>query len=209
MKKWFVATIVAAALLIPTGAYAGYNYLADSIYGSSDNLIQIGGTQQKYDELEAKLQQAKASLSEKNFTEFTSLLKEIGRFNLEIAAADGVLHPELLSSTDQKRYELLTAQLAPYFKQLKVETPGKIAETGDNNAFWDQMIAKAEQELSGDEFAEVRQLIGELKSYEAKATAQEHSVQLSEDELAQYEQLLEQLNPYLQKLGVKLKPAHK
>lgn len=206
MKKWFAATILAAALLIPTGAYAGYSYLADSMYGSQDNLVQVGGTQEEYDHLEAKLQQAKASFSEKDFAVLTSLLQELGGYNLKMADADGVLHPGQLSDAEQKSYKELTTQLEPYFKQLnEAKAPGTVASAADTSDFWDRLLVKAEQSYSGEELAGIGQWIGELKAFDA--TTADPSNRLTEAEVAQYKQLLEQLNPYLKKLGVKLEPG--
>lgn len=212
IKKWLMASIVAASLLIPTGAYAGYHYLADSIYGSQDNVAQIGVTQQKYDELEAKLQKAKQSYSEQEFTQLRSLLKELGSYNLKIADAEGGLHPEQLSADDQKSYKSLTALLEPYFAQLNVAgaTLGAVPTLTTFETLWIEQRERAEQILSQQELAAVEAIINELKAYDVKALDPDgsiHNDRLSEVDLIHQKQLIEQLSPYMKKLGIMFKPS--
>lgn len=211
MKKWLVASIVAASLLIPTGAYAGYHYLADSIYGSQDNVAQIGATQQKYDELEAKLQKAKQSYSEQEFTQLMALLKELGGYNLKIADAEGVLHPEQLSTDEQEAYKSLTAELEPYFAQLnKAGATLGAVPTLTFDTLWNEQRDRAEQILSQQELVAVEEIINELKVYDVKALDPDGSIQndrLSEADLINQKQLIEQLSPYMKKLGIMFKPS--
>lgn len=211
MKKWLIATILAASLVIPTGAYAGYHYLADSMYGSQDNFIQNGGTLEQYKQIEAKLQQAKQSLSEEDFNTMTTLLHKIGGFNLQIADASGTLHPEKLSAEDRERYNRLGAELEPYFSKLKnTEAPQQPVEQVDPDTFWDQQLDKAQQTFSGGELEEVQRLIGELKALNAKVTDPDGSIHMdrfSKEDLSSQAQLIEELNPYLKKLGIWLKPS--
>lgn len=114
VKKWVMASILAATLLIPTGALAGYNYIADSIYGSQENIVHMGGTPQKYAELEAKLEFAKQHLNEEEFEKWMSLLKELGVYNLKIMDTNGVPHLDKLNADEQKAYKKLTADLELY-----------------------------------------------------------------------------------------------
>jgi hypothetical protein len=211
MKKWLVATIVAAALLIPTGAFAGYTYLADSVYGSQDNFARSGGTRQAYEELEAKLQQAKSSLSDDDYAALTALLHEIGSYNLKIADAEGDLHPEKLSSTDQESYKKLTVELAPYFQKLEQTKSTVIrdsVENKDSSTFWDEQLVRGEQTFSGEELASFKQLISELTALNSKITGPDggtHLEQLTEEEAARLKELYEELNPYLKQLGIMIK----
>ncbi|MFD1903126.1 hypothetical protein ACFSQ7_01710 [Paenibacillus rhizoplanae] len=80
---------MAATLLIPTGAFAGYHYLADSMYGSKEAAAVIGLTPQKYEELEAKLQRLKHNFSEEEAATVMSLLKELGEYNQLAADSQG------------------------------------------------------------------------------------------------------------------------
>jgi hypothetical protein len=211
MKKWLVASILAAALLVPTGAYAGYNYLADTLYGSQETAATIGVTQQQYDRLEAKLQNAKQSFNEEEFTKLMSLLKELGSYNLQMADAEGIFHLEQLSEKDQKAYKELQAELEPYFQQMnEVKTPKTSAQSIDRNTFWDNLLEKAKKNLSEEEFQEVGPLIHELKSYDAKvldADGSYHMDRLSNADKVNQEKLMDELNPYMKKLDLMIKPS--
>ncbi|WP_379154865.1 DUF3600 domain-containing protein [Paenibacillus sp. sgz5001063] len=208
MKKWLIATIIAASLIIPTGVYAGYSYLADSMYGSQDHFIQMGGTLEQYDRIEAKLQQAKQNLSEEDFRAMTSLLHEIGGLNLQIADAAGKLHPEKLSAADQDRFNKLVAELEPYYSKLEnTGAPRQSVEQLDFGTFLEQQLAKAKQTFSGEELAEFQQLIAEWKALDAKVTDPDgstHPERFTKDELSSQARLIEELNPYLKKLGIRL-----
>lgn len=212
MKKWLMAAIVAAALIIPTGAYAGYNYLADTLYGSQDSLAQIGGTQQQYDRLEAKLQQSRSSLSEEDFKALTSLLHELAVYNRQIADEQGVLQFDKLSDTDLIRYKKLAAEVEPFNAKLNQAGAPLTATTmtdSDFAAFSDRLLDKAEQTFSGKELARVRQLIEQWKEYNASLTGPDGSrlEPIPDDRMAEQTALLDKLNPYLKKMGYMFKPA--
>lgn len=194
MKKWLLPCILAAALLIPTGAYAAYNYLADSIYGSQENTIQFGGTQQKYDQFEAKLQSAKQILSEEEFTTFMPLLKELGEYNLKFSDSEGILHPEQMNAEEHEKYTTLTTALEPFFTKLNdTKEPGTNIVISD---FWASTLDKAQSTFSKDE----------LEDYEDIVIEYLHQVQNSQvrDEAA-IKVLQLKLNPYLDKLGIVMK----
>lgn len=123
-KKWLVTGLLAAVLIIPTGAYAGYTYLADGIYGSQENIAAMGGTAEDYMRLEAKLQTAKAHFSEEEFVQYMNLLKQMGQMALEYADSQGNMHPEQWSTVEQERYNLLAAELEPFFEKLEAVSVG-------------------------------------------------------------------------------------
>lgn len=208
MKKWLVAAVVAATLIIPTGAYAGYNYLADSIFGSQDNLVKIGGTQGQYDRFEAKLQQAKSSLTKEEFAEFSALLQELTGYNLQIADEQGALDPGKLSAADQKRYRELAAEIEAYNEKLSgAEASGAAASTTDVTDISKEFLAKAEQNFSGEELATVKQLITEWAAYHTKITARDGGSP-TDIETAELAKLTEELNPYLEQMGYRMKPSN-
>ncbi|MNB77445.1 hypothetical protein D3C75_241300 [compost metagenome] len=213
MKSWLIATVVAAALLIPTGAYAGYTYLADSVYGSQENFTEMGGTLEGYERLEAKLQQAQNSLSVEDFKALTALLHEIGSYNLRIADNKGNLHPEQLSTQEQDIYQEMTVKLEPYFA--KIEEAAQPYTSGikmpplDSGTFWEEQLARGEQIFSGTELNEFRQLISEMQAYNAEMTGSGGSLyreQLSGEETARLSRVYEELGPYLEQLGIMIKP---
>lgn len=211
MKKWIAAGILAAALLIPTGAYAGYNYIADSIYGSQENIAKYGVSPKQYEELEAKLQSAKQNLSEEEFTKWLSLLQELETMNLNIADADGDVHPERLSAEELRRYKSLTSELEPIFNKLNEiqSTPKREVKMVDNAAFWGGIVDQARQAFSKEDFDEFQTLINELKAYDDKSLDPDGSIhveRISEEDESKIDQLTEQLEPYFKKLGIMFKP---
>ncbi|MGF7046205.1 hypothetical protein J2T13_000681 [Paenibacillus sp. DS2015] len=221
MKKWLVASIVAATLLIPTGAYAGYNYLADSIYGSQENVASIGGTQEKYDKLEGKLQVARKSFTEEEFTTFMSLIKKFGNFNLKYADAEGVIHPEQLNAADQETFQRLTVELEPLFEKLsKFESQWQEIDNNidknkvlDMDIFWNGVMEDAKKTFNKDELIDFTKKINEIRSYDAKLIDPDSGVymdnmdRLTAKEKKDLNQLYEEINPYLGKVGVMIKPS--
>ncbi|MFD1775813.1 DUF3600 domain-containing protein [Paenibacillus rhizophilus] len=213
MKKWIAAGILAAVLLVPTGAYAGYHYLADSIYGSQEQMEQKGGTQVQYDHLEEKLQAAKQSFEPQEFAKLMALLKELGDYNLKIADDKGALHPERLSSGDQEAYKKLLAELEPYFAKLNAggDAKGGVKETGqqaENAALWKKALARGEQNLSSQDFAKVKEVISEIQKLQAQAARPDGSDRaFTAQEAEHLKELIRQLEPYQNQLGIMLKPA--
>ncbi|WP_136605524.1 DUF3600 domain-containing protein [Paenibacillus dokdonensis] len=209
MKKWVVTCILAASLLIPAGAFAGYSYISDSIYGSQENIAKFGVTQQHYDVLEAKLQAAKQSLGEEEFTRFMSLLKELGTYNLKMTDADGKFNIEKLSTEERSNYKRLTTELEPIFRKLKDVQPAvKTPKPLYSSAFWKEQLNQAKQILSKEEFNEYQKLMYELKTYDEKTLDPDGSVhvdRLSKEDQTNIEQVVQQLQPFLKKLGILIK----
>ncbi|WP_158442557.1 DUF3600 domain-containing protein [Paenibacillus sabinae] len=210
MKKWIAAGILAAVLLVPTGAYAGYHYIADSIYGSQKQIEQKGGTLEQYDHLEEKLQAAKQSFEPQEFAKLTVLLKKLGDYNLKIADDKGALHPERLSPEEQEAYKKLNAELEPYFEKLNAEGAGNggVKETGqqaDSAAFWKEALACGEKNLSSQELAKVKGIIGEIQKIEVKPDGSARA--FTAEEAEHLKELIRQLEPYQDQLGIMLKPA--
>ncbi|GIP26378.1 hypothetical protein J23TS9_15080 [Paenibacillus sp. J23TS9] len=210
MKKWVVTCILAASLLIPAGAFAGYSYLSDSIYGSQENIAEYGVIPQQYDELEAKLQSAKQILSGEEFTKFMSLLKELGPLNVKMADTNGEFNLEKLSAGEQKNYKRLLTELEPYFHKLKNVHPTKsIAKPLYSSVFWKEQLHEAKQILSKEEFNEFQILINELKTYDEKTLDPDgrvHLERLTKEDQTNIEQVVQQLQPFLKKLGISIKP---
>lgn len=119
-KKWLVTGLLAVVLVIPTGAYAGYTYLADGIYGSQENIKAMGGTAEDYMRLEAKLQMAKAYFSEEEFVQYMDLLKQLGQMAVKFADSRGNMHPEQWSTVEQERYNILVSELEPFLRSWKL-----------------------------------------------------------------------------------------
>ncbi|WP_225999964.1 DUF3600 domain-containing protein [Paenibacillus sp. BJ-4] len=198
MKKYIVTTILVAALLIPTGAFAAYSYLTDTMYGSQEKLIEMGGTAEEYTKVESKLQQAQERLSKEEFSVFMGLLKELGAYNLKITGENGTLHKERLSADEQREYDRISAKLEPYFEKLnqgKVQTQTSI----DLQAELDH----AKKVLSEDEFVKFRVLFKEFYKYVPRITGVNgvlYPDRLSEEERKDYDAHVKLLQPYFDQL---------
>ncbi|MGD8192207.1 DUF3600 domain-containing protein [Brevibacillus ginsengisoli] len=118
MKKKWLAGMVAAVLLIPTGVWAG-SYLSNQIYGSKEIVFQHGGTQADFDHMESKLQLAKSQLSEEEYAQFSAKLKELTQYQLKMTDEKGITHPDRLTAAEQKQQEQIVKELEPYFAKLK------------------------------------------------------------------------------------------
>ncbi|WP_052098227.1 DUF3600 domain-containing protein [Paenibacillus stellifer] len=200
--KWAAAGILAAVLLLPTGVYAGYHYLADSVYGSQKQFQQLGGTLAQYERLESKLQAAKASLPPEEFDHFLSLLHELGTYNAKIVDNAGVLHPDRLSSSEQKEYEKLTSELQPFFTKLNKgeQQAAGVGQPVNNQKFLMHLVDTAEQKLNAEDLAKVKDIVNSLEKIQAKGI-------LSEEDSRKVQELWKQFEPYSKDLGIKIEPA--
>ncbi|WP_458460512.1 DUF3600 domain-containing protein [Paenibacillus sp.] len=202
-KKWLVTGLLAAVIIIPTGAYAGYTYLADGIYGSQENITAMGGTAEDYMRLEAKLQTAKAHFSEEEFGQYMDLLKQMGQMALKYADSQGNMHPEQWSTVEQERYSLLVVELEPFFEKLEAVSAGLQKEPMNEQQFWTEQLARAEEMFSKEEFVEFKSVYEQMKKYEAMVVDKDgsiHEERLSVEQKDDLRQLRERLIPYLEKL---------
>lgn len=117
VKKRILAVVAAAAILIPSAAFAA-SYLADDIFGSSAAIEQRGGTQEDYQEIEGMLQTAKGKLTKEEFKEYSELTKQLVQLKLTITDENGVVHEEKLTKEEQQQFARLASKLAPYFEKI-------------------------------------------------------------------------------------------
>ncbi|MNN40275.1 hypothetical protein D3C81_1543440 [compost metagenome] len=171
----------------------------------------MGGTLAQYEELESKLQAAKASLQPAEFDRLQSLLHELGKYNAKIADSRGLLHPDRLSSGEQKEYEDLTSKLQPLFA--KMNTGGQTAGAGesvDYREFLDGLLDTAQQKLGAEDLAKVKEIVSELKQLQEKGIAPDgtfHPEKLSVKDSLEGVKLMKELEPYFKDLGIMVKPA--
>ncbi|MEK3949196.1 DUF3600 domain-containing protein [Paenibacillus sp. FSL H7-0703] len=216
MKRYIVITLLVVLLLIPTGAFATYTYLADTMYGSQEKLIEMGGSPEEYNRVESKLQQAQGHLTKEEFTVFMGLLRELGAYNLKMTDENGALHKERLSAEEQREYDHISAKLEPYYDKLnqgKVLTQtddGK--KDGGDSAITGTLDVKAhagidlqveldyaKKVLTEDEFVKFRVLFTEFYKYIPRITGENgvlYPDRLSEREREDYEEHLKLLQPY-------------
>lgn len=207
MKKWGMIAIITALLAIPTGVYAGYSYLADYIYGSQDNMLKLGGTQQQYEALEEKLLHSKQYFSEAEFSSFMDILKELGQFYLTYADENGIVHPEQWNEQDQARYKALAAEVEPLLKRLDELEKQASASSMDDVLFWEEALKVAEAQLSQDEFREFNELYQAMWTYKSLVTDADQSLhwdRISKEEQAEVKLKTQKLMRYLERLGYKV-----
>jgi hypothetical protein len=211
IRKWRVTIILAAVLLIPTGAYAGYTYLADEIYGSQDKVTSLGGNTADYERLEAKLQQAKAHFTENEFDLYMGLLKQFGQMAFIHADAQGKMSPEQWSTAEQEKFKGLAAELQPFFDKLEsLENKSSRAipvspRLMDEDTFWTDQFAKAEQQFTKEQYAGFKSVHEQMKKYETITKDPDGNYymdRLSESQRSDWDQLTERMSVYLENLGL-------
>ncbi|PRA02280.1 MULTISPECIES: DUF3600 domain-containing protein [unclassified Paenibacillus] len=204
-KRWLVTGLLAVVLIIPTGAYAGYTYLADGIYGSQENITAMGGTAEDYMRLEAKLQTAKTHFSEEEFVQYMDLLKKMGQMAVKYADSQGKMHPEQWGTVEQEQYNLLVAELEPFFEKLEAVSTASQKDPMNEQQFWTEQLARAEEMLSKEEYTEFKSVYEQMKEYELMVVDKDgsiHDERLSVEQKDDLRQLRERLIPYLEKLGL-------
>jgi hypothetical protein len=165
----------------------------------------MGGTAEDYMRLEAKLQTAKSHFSEGEFVQYMALLKQMGQMALKYANSQGNMHPEQWSTVEQERYNLLVAELEPFFEKLEVVSVGSSKQLMDEEQFWTEQLTRAEEMLSKEEFTEFKSVYEQMKKYEAMVLDKDgsiHEERLSAEQKDDLRQLRERLIPYLEKLGL-------
>ncbi|WP_440112559.1 DUF3600 domain-containing protein [Paenibacillus sp. QZ-Y1] len=202
-KKWLVTALLAAVLIIPTGAYAGYTYLVDGVYGSQENIAAMGGTAEDYMRLEAKLQMAKAHFSKEEFVQYMDLLKQMGQMALRYADQQGEMHPEQWNAAEHTQYNRLSAELEPFFEKLEAVSAASPKELMDEQQFWNKQLARAESTFSKEQYSEFKSVYEQMKTYEAMVVDQDgiiHEERLSAVQKEDLQHLRERIIPFLEML---------
>ncbi|MGN7415236.1 DUF3600 domain-containing protein [Paenibacillus sp. SAF-068] len=207
-KKWLVTGLLAVVLIIPTGVYAGYTYLADGIYGSQENITAMGGTAEDYMRLEAKLQTAKAHFSEEEFVQYMDLLKHMGQMAVKHADAQGNMYPEQWSTVEQERYNVLVAELEPFFDKLNAVSAGSSQKQMDEQQFWTEQLEQAEKSFTKEQYREFKSVYDQMKKYKVMVTDKDgsiHEERLSAEQKDDLRQLERRLIPYLKRLELNVR----
>ncbi|MDF2606854.1 MAG: ECF-type sigma factor negative effector [Bacillales bacterium] len=126
-QRRVVTVILAAALLIPTVAFASKSILADGIYGSFNNLKRhvATATMESYLRLDAKLAQAKGELGDAEYNEFIVLVKKITNAKLELGDKYGNINYSRLSKEKETELEKVHLEIQPYFDRLNEQVSSK------------------------------------------------------------------------------------
>ncbi|MCG7385248.1 DUF3600 domain-containing protein [Paenibacillus sp. ACRRY] len=212
-KKWMIAALLTTVLIVPTGAYAGYTYLADDIYGSQENIAIMGGTPEEYTRLEAKLQMAKAHFNQEEFVQYMDLLKQLGHLAIEHSDEQGRMYPEQWSDSDQKQYAFLASELEPLFEKLEaISSADSPKSLLDPDQFWNEQLAQAEKTFNKEQKAEFKLLYEQMKQYEDQVTDKDgviHEQRLSAKQKNELDRIREKLYSFLEKLGLEIRESSK
>ncbi|CAM4182717.1 DUF3600 domain-containing protein [Bacillus manliponensis] len=150
MKKRILTTVLAAALLVPTSAFAYKAMFADEVYGSFDNVKKhiASATLEGYMRLDGKLATAQGEMSEKEYEQFMKHLKVITDSKLKYGNDNGSIDYDQLS--EKKKEELLetSLQIQPYFDQLNGEKSSKEVLTEDEYVWYIKALMTYETMLA-------------------------------------------------------------
>ncbi|MFJ8258493.1 DUF3600 domain-containing protein [Peribacillus asahii] len=120
VRKRLVSAILAAILIIPTGAFAYQSILADGLYGSFENLKKhiATATIDGYMILNAKLSKAKGELGEKEYKKFKESLHIITDAKLDYGDKYGNIDYNQIPSKKEDEIKRALMELQPYFDKL-------------------------------------------------------------------------------------------
>ncbi len=120
IKRRLVLVVVAACLMIPTGALAYQSLLADDLYGSFDNLKKhvAGVTMKSYLLFDAKLNEAKGELEKEQFEQFKDLLNVFTNAKLEYGDKNGNIDYSQLPVEKLEEIKVAMYEIQPFFDTL-------------------------------------------------------------------------------------------
>ncbi|MEK5060026.1 anti-sigma factor [Paenibacillus sp. FSL H7-0326] len=174
VRKRFVSAILAASLIIPTGAFAYQTLLVDELYGSFDNLKKqlSSATMQGYLRLNAKLTQAKGGMEKKEYEQYKELLKMVSTSKVKYGNEYGNIDYSQVPSEQLDEMKRAMFELQPYFDQLnglksskEVLTSEEYENYIDALMTYETIMAQSGNDLENipshlqDEFTKVRDII--------------------------------------------------
>lgn len=127
VKKRIAITIMAACLMVPTGAFAYQSLLADDLYGSFDNVKKhiANITMKSYLLFDAKLSQAKGDLGKEQFEQFKEILYVITNAKLELGDKNGNIDYSQVSEEKLEEIKSAIYEIQPYFDRLNDQPSSK------------------------------------------------------------------------------------
>lgn len=120
VKKRLATAVIAACLMIPTGAFAYQALLADDLYGSFDNLKKhvVNVTMESYLLFDAKLNQAKGDLGKEEFEQFKDILNIITGAKLEYGDKNGNIDFSEVPAEQLEKIKVAMYEIQPSFDKL-------------------------------------------------------------------------------------------
>ncbi|MEE1130963.1 MAG: DUF3600 domain-containing protein [Caryophanon sp.] len=120
VKRKLGAALITACLLVPTGALAYQSLLADDIYGSFENIQKHAAvmTMEGYLLFDAKLNEAKGTLGEREYEAFKEQLQLITSAKLTYGDANGNIDYTNVPAHAMIELEAAMHTIQPYFDLL-------------------------------------------------------------------------------------------
>ncbi|MBD8038831.1 DUF3600 domain-containing protein [Solibacillus sp. A46] len=133
VKKRIAITVMAACLMVPTGAFAYQSLLADDLYGSFDNVKKhiANITMKSYLLFDAKLSQAKGDLGKEQYEQFKEVLYVITNAKLEFGDKNGNIDYSQVPSENLEKIKAALYDIQPYFDKLNDELSSKEVLTAE------------------------------------------------------------------------------
>jgi hypothetical protein len=127
IKKQMLSAVLAAALIVPTTAFAYQTILADELYGSFQQVKKhfLGATMEGYLLFDAKLSQAQGELGKEDYKEFKELLDVVIRAKVEYGDYNGNIDYSLVPPQQLNELRSVYFDIQPYFDQLNGQLSSK------------------------------------------------------------------------------------
>ncbi|MCC5801262.1 DUF3600 domain-containing protein [Rossellomorea vietnamensis] len=152
IKKNMVSAIIAASLIIPTGAIAYQTILADEFYGSFENVKThlSSATMEGYLLLDAKLTQAQGDMEKEEFQHFRELLKIVTNAKVEYGDKYGNIDYSEVPAKQLAVLKNTLYEIQPFFDRLNGQKSSKeVLSSGEYEEYieaimiYEQTMAKS------------------------------------------------------------------
>ncbi|MCA1065687.1 DUF3600 domain-containing protein [Rossellomorea sp. AcN35-11] len=151
MMRNMVSSILAASLIVPTGAIAYQTILADEMYGSFENVKThlSSATMEGYLLLDAKLNQAQGDMDKEEYERFKELVKVITSAKVEYGDKYGNIDYSKVPIEESEKLKRTLFAIQPYFDQLnghvsskEILTPAEYENYVDAIMMYEQIMAQ-------------------------------------------------------------------
>lgn len=169
-KKRIITGVLAAALLIPTGAFATKSLIADGLYGSFDNLKKhiTSATMEGYLRLDAKIAQAQGQIEPAEYKEFIGLVKIMTDAKLEFGDKYGGINYAALTQEKQTELAKVYLEIQPYYDQLNgLESSKELLTEEEYKQYikslmvYEEIISKSQ--INPDHYIETKEIPTDLQ----------------------------------------------
>ncbi|OAT80033.1 anti-sigma factor [Bacillus sp. MKU004] len=187
IKKPLLSAVLAAALIVPTSAFAYQTLLADDLYGSFQEVKKhfLGATMEGYLLLDAKLSQAQGELGKEDYEEFKELLSVVISAKVDYGDSNGNIDYSLVPKRRLEELRSVYVDIQPYFDQLngqrsskEVLSPDEYEEYIDALMMYEQIMVQTGtkdpdqvEKIPGhlqEEFEKARNLLWEVNEKQMK-----------------------------------------